>query len=146
VTDERLTDRWAAVLAQVEGQLGVRRAHLRPLALEYVSALQAAEEAAAAARKKPFVTLKSSGRVVEHPAFAASDREARRALAYAQALGLDSPGNLPPDHPLYSQEDEPLDGLDRLDAETQFDSDPVRDAQIRFQRRENQRRALKGGK
>jgi hypothetical protein len=145
VADERLTGRWAVVLAEVEGRLGARRAHLRPLAAEYVSALREAEEAVTAARENPFVELKG-GRIIEHPGFASADREARRALAYAQALGLDDPGNLPPDHPLYLQESEPMDGLDRLDAETQFDADPVVDARIHFERRENQRRALKGKK
>jgi hypothetical protein len=136
---------WAAVLAEVEGRLGGRRAHLAPLAREYVSALREAEEAVTAAREEPFVTLKG-GRILEHPGFASADREARRALAYAQALGLDDPGVLPPDHPLYLQESEPLDGLDQLDAETQFDADPVADARIHFERRENQRQALKGRK
>jgi hypothetical protein len=145
VADERLTGQWAAVLAEVEGRLGARRAHLAPLAREYVSALREAEEAVTAARANPFVELKG-GRIVEHPGFSSADREARRALAYAQALGLDDPGDLPPDHPLYLQESEPLDGLDQLDAETQFDADPVADARIHFERRENQRQALKGRK
>lgn len=47
---------------------------------------------------------------------------------------------------MYLQESEPLDGLDQLDAETQFDADPVEDARIHFERRENQRQALKGKK
>lgn len=148
VAGERLTGQWAAVLAEVEGRLGARRAHLRGLAVEYVSALREAGEACTAAREQPFVTL-ASGRVLEHPGFASSDREARRALAYAQALGLDDPGNLPPDHPLYGldfEPREPLDGLDRLDAETQFAPDPVEDARIHFERRESQRQALKGRK
>ncbi len=148
MADERLTGQWAAVLAEVEGRLGSRRAHLRPLAREYVSALREAEEAVTAARENPFVELKG-GRIVEHPGFASSDREARRALAYAQALGLDDPGSLPPDHPLFGldfEPREPLDGLDRLDAETQFDADPVEDARIRFECQENQRQALKGRK
>jgi hypothetical protein len=146
VADERLIGPWATVLAQVEGQLGARRAHLRPLAVEYVSALREAAEAVAAARENPFVELKSSGRIVEHPGFASADREARRALSYAQVLELTDPGNLPTDHPLYSQENEPLDALDQLDAETQFDADPVEDARIHFERRERQRVALKGRK
>ena len=148
MADERLTGQWAAVLAEVEGRLGARRAHLLPLAREYVSALREAEDAVTAARENPFVEIKS-GRVVEHPGFAASDREARRALSYAQALGLDDPGNLPSDHPLYGLDFEPseaLDGLDQLDAETQFDADPVEDARIHFERRENQRQALRGKK
>jgi hypothetical protein len=146
VADERLTGTWAAVLAEVEGRLGSRRAHLAPLAREYVSALREAEEAVTAARANPFVEIKS-GRIIEHPGFSSADREARRALAYAQALGLDDPGSLPPDHPLYGldfEPGEPLDPLDQLDAETQFSGDLVEDAQIRFERRENQRQALKG--
>jgi len=35
---------------------------------------------------------------------------------------------------------------DQLDAETQFAPDPVEDARIHFERRENQRQALKGKK
>lgn len=148
VADERLMGQWAAVLAEVEGRLGARRAHLLPLAREYVSALREAEEAVTAAREEPFVTLKG-GRILEHPGFASSDREARRALAYATALGLHDPGDLPPGHPLYAldfEPREPLDGLDQLDAETQFDADPVQDARIHFERTENQRAALKGRK
>jgi hypothetical protein len=146
VADERLTGSWAAVLAEVEGRLGRRGAHLLPLAREYVSALREAEDAATAAREHPFVEIKS-GRVIEHPGFAAADREARRALSYAQALGLDEPGNLPPGHPLYGldfEPSEPLSGLDRLDEETQFDADPLEDARIHFERRENQRQANQG--
>jgi hypothetical protein len=148
VADGRLTGPWAAVLAEVEGRLGSRRAHLLPLAREYVSALREAEDAVTAARENPFVEIKS-GRIIEHPGFAASDREARRALAYAQALGLDDPGNLPPDHPLYAldfEPSEPMNGLERLDAETEFSPDPVEDARIHFERRENVRAALKGRK
>jgi hypothetical protein len=148
VADERLRGRWAEVLAEVERRLGARRAHLLPLAREYVSALREAEEAVTAARENPFVEIKS-GRIIEHPGFAASDREARRALSYAQALGLDDPGNLPADHPLYGldfEPREPLTGLERLDEETQFAADPVEDARIHFERRENQRQALKGRK
>jgi hypothetical protein len=148
VADERLTGRWAVVLAEVEGRLGSRRAHLAPLAREYVSALREAEEAVTAARANPFVELKS-GRIIEHPGFSSADREARRALAYAQALGLDDPGSLSPDHPLYGldfEPREPLDGLERLDAETQFAPDPVEDARVHFERQESQRQALKGRK
>jgi hypothetical protein len=147
VADERLTGPWAAVLAEVEGRLGARRAHLLPLAREYVSALREAEEAVTAARENPFAEIKS-GRIIEHPGFGAADREARRALSYAQALGLDDPGNLSPDHPLYGLDFEPgpLDGLDQLDAETQFSPDPVENARMHFERRENQRQALKGRK
>src|SRR5664280_2446821 len=135
---ERLSGRWAVVLAEVEGRLGARRAHLAPLAREYVSALREAEEAVTAARANPFAEL-TSGRTIEHPGFASADREARRALAYAQALGLNDPGNLPADHPLYGldfEPHEPMTGLDRLDAETQFDPDPVQDARIHFERQE----------
>ena len=146
VADERLAGRWAVVLAEVEGRLGSRRAHLAPLAREYVSALREAEEAVTAAREQPFVTL-ASGRVLEHPGFGSSDREARRALAYAAALELDDPGNLSPDHPLYGldfEAREPLSAIDQLDRETEFDPDPVKNAQIVFGREENQRQALKG--
>jgi hypothetical protein len=148
MASERLSGQWAVILAEVEGRLGARRAHLRPLAAEYVSALREAEEAVSAARKEPFVTL-AGGRILEHPGFASADREARRALAYATALGLDEPSNLPPDHPLYGldfEAREPLSAIDQLDRETEFDPDPVKNAQIIFGREESQRQALKGRK
>ncbi len=79
--------------AELRKALGERlivdgRVHLEPLADEYVAALQTAATARAAAKRKPFTTLRG-GRVLEHPGHVVADRESRRALALAKLLGLD---------------------------------------------------------
>jgi hypothetical protein len=78
---EVLRERVEAYLAASE------QAHLGHLGSEYVSALESAANLRAMAEANPFSELKS-GRVVVNPLFAEADRDVRRALSVAKAIGF----------------------------------------------------------
>src|ERR1017187_8688852 len=82
---------WRAVQRAVDTHLAVTGcAPLNPLGEELVCALESARRLREHADDKPFSAL-TSGRIVANPLYEASDRDGRRAIALAKALGLDKP-------------------------------------------------------
>lgn len=81
----------SAVFAQVDALGGAD--HLRGLAEEYVKTMRSGTRLRELAEQQPFTTL-ASGRIVAHPGWEAADRDLRRGLALAKALGLNKPGKV----------------------------------------------------
>lgn len=82
---------WRAVQRAVDARLAATGcAHLSPLGEEYVCALESAKRLREHADEKPYSEL-TSGRIVANPLYEASDRDGRRAIQLAKALGLDKP-------------------------------------------------------
>jgi hypothetical protein len=137
--------RWMDLRDQLiaEMQPGAMQPGCISLLEEVATALRMAAKLREAAEEELFVKSERSGRSYAHPGIGLADIEVRRAALLLQrvdAMAKSRPaGEGEP-------EGEPDDPLDHLDSETRFDADPVADARIHFERRENQRRALKGKK
>lgn len=102
---------WTAVRKAVREHLAAEGLeHLSGLGDEYVNALRTGDMLRVEASKEPFVTLKS-GRVVAHPGHEAADRELRRAIQLAKAIGL--PGK--PREGRASVDDDPFAHLDNVE-------------------------------
>src|SRR5436190_8371594 len=122
---------------------GTWRPMFGPLLSEVAEALRLAAKLREAAEEEPFVKSERSGRSYIHPGIAAADVEVRRAaLLLQRVLGMAKP------RPADAEKLEDFDGgpLAELDAETEFDPDPLVDARIKRERLERMRASMKGGR
>lgn len=78
---------WRVSLAEMKAT-DTWKTHLRPLLDRYVEGLRLASEHRAVAEVSPFTHSERTERDYIHPGFASADREEKRAVMIAGALGL----------------------------------------------------------